>query len=67
MCDGDYRQQQEEEEELEQRIMEVLDRVKSGTTTEEDAAFLAIQLRVITRDVVRMKNGRHEFYLGRNE
>jgi hypothetical protein len=52
MCDGDYRQQQEEEEELQQRIMEILDRVKSGTTTEEDAA---------------MKNGRLEFYLGRNE
>ena len=47
MSDGDYRQQQELEEERQQRIMEILERVRTGTTTEEDASVLAHELGII--------------------
>ena len=41
--DGDYRQQQELEEERQQKIMRSLDRVASGVSTHRDARLLAAE------------------------
>jgi hypothetical protein len=44
--DGDYRQQQQLEEERLQRTLEALNRVDRGTATHDDVTFLASELGV---------------------
>lgn len=44
---ADWQQQAQLEEERQQQIMEILERVKSGTTTEEDASILAAELGIV--------------------
>lgn len=46
MSDGDYRQQQELEEERVERTIEAIRRVDNGTATHDDAEFLAAELGV---------------------
>ncbi len=46
MEDGDYRQQQELEEERMQRTLEALRRVDQGIATHDDTEFLAAELGV---------------------
>ena len=41
--DGDYRQQQELEEERQQKILRALNRVASGVSTHRDARLLAAE------------------------
>ena len=48
MSDGaDWGQQQALEEERQQDLMEILERVRTGTTTEEDASVLAAELKIV--------------------
>jgi hypothetical protein len=48
MSDGaDWQQQQALEEERQQDLMEILERVRTGTTTEEDASVLAAELKIV--------------------
>lgn len=48
MSDGaDWQQQAQLEEERQQQIMEILERVREGTTTEEDASALAAELGIL--------------------
>lgn len=44
---ADWQQQAQLEEERQQRIMEILERVRTGTTTKEDASVLAHELGII--------------------
>lgn len=49
MSDGaDWQQQAQLEEERLQDLMEILERVRTGTTTEEDASILAAELRIVS-------------------
>ena len=48
MSDGaDWQQQQALEEERQQDLMEILDRVRTGASTEEDASVLAAELKIV--------------------
>lgn len=48
MCDGaDWQQQAQLQEERQQDLMEILERVRAGTTTQEDASVLAHELGII--------------------
>lgn len=48
MSDGaDWQQQQALEEERQQELMDILERVRTGTTTEEDASVLAAELKIV--------------------
>jgi hypothetical protein len=48
MDDGDYRQQQELEEERMLHTIEVLERIDNGLATHEDVEFLASELGLST-------------------
>lgn len=48
MSDGaDWQQQAQLEEERQQELMDILERVRTGTTTEEDASVLAAELNIV--------------------
>jgi hypothetical protein len=48
MCDGaDWQQQAQLQEERQQDLMEILERVRAGTTTQEDASILAAELGIV--------------------
>jgi len=48
MSDGaDWQQQAQLEEERQQELMDILERVRTGTTTEEDASVLAAELKIV--------------------
>lgn len=48
MSDGaDWQQQAQLEEERQQDLMEILNRVRTGTTTQEDASILAAELKIV--------------------
>jgi hypothetical protein len=49
MDDGDYRQQQEAEEERMMETIEVLNRVDRGLATHDDVEFLAAELGLSTK------------------
>jgi hypothetical protein len=44
---ADWQQQAQLEEERQQDLMEILNRVRTGTTTQEDASILAAELGIV--------------------
>lgn len=44
---ADWQQQAQLEEECQQDLMEILNRVRTGTTTQEDASILAAELGIV--------------------